>query len=176
MQNDQTAPVVRTEKIAINTKGMSFDEALLFSNNMTHVYGLRGRPKKTNDKLKISPMFGLKLLLGLPVQSLSLQDRQIAESVYMETYGYLPEDVWLSPHWSHRNDKGKPVQRYPVLDVEYITSFGLPMSGWEEEVFISTGIIRRSADDILTESEWFRSKVMLRLFGFPETESFFTDR
>lgn len=180
MQNNQTSPVARNslipEILAVNTQGMTFDEALLFSTNMTHVFGLRGRPKKVADKLKITPMFGLKLLLGIPASYLSTQDRQVAEAVYIETYGTVTDQIWCPPHWAHKNPEAQPVNKYPVLDIEYIKSFGLPLTCWEEEVFVSTGIINRSANDILTESEWFRSKIMLRLFGFPETGSFFTEK
>lgn len=170
---------IEQDLIAINTQGMSFEEGLLFATNMSHMFGIRGRPKRVNEILRITPMFGLKLLLGIPPDQLSPDNQRIAELVYIETYGpssAAKEDIWGKPQWSHANPKAQPVRKYPVLDIEYLQSFGFSMKCWEDEVFVSNGIVERSKQDILTESEHFRARVMLRWFGFPQSEHFFREK
>lgn len=162
--------------IAVNTQGMSFDEAMLFAHNYERIGGATGPGSNNHFSrwLGIGAMDGLTLILGVPASQLHTKHVRAAEAIYEDTYGHT-DNIWGEPTWNYTNPNSCKLDLSDcTLDLDYIESFGFKQPAWEKHVFHTSGLFNRIRTDMLVDDQKYRAKIALRVFGFPDAQQFFT--
>lgn len=164
--------------IALDVSEWSFEQAAEFIKNFANlIYSGQGTTSKWGKALPVKESDGLKVLLGVSSDWLTLDRQRIIESVYAYTFKvdfkHRPE-IWTdAPNWHFENPNAVNVQVDSLgskLDINYMENLGLRMAVWEKEIFVSkvSSVFPKDSDNLQ-----YRALISLGVFGFPKPYQFF---
>jgi hypothetical protein len=143
------------------------------------IYSGDGKKAQAIQWLNVEASFPIQALVGMPEDELTRPQRKFTEA-WCSLFLGRPLDesagIWThEPGWSPVNPSRKdgPLAQC-VLDTEWMLSFGIARSVWENQILHAPGAIASNQRGADSASRTLRHYLMLSVFGFAEPKEFFT--
>ncbi len=122
----------------------------------------------------------LRLLLGMPLRTLTVAQKRVAEACCYLLYRRTGDSLWTDkPIWNPTNHSrvDAPLEKCQI-DIPFMLSLGISTSVWENNVLLHNGGLsdlgRKSDCGLLRPATLTRNFVALAVYGFPDPLQFFT--
>jgi len=166
--------------VALNSDLMSIEDIKLLMINITiAISSGKGSTPLMIKQLELDGSAPLRYFLGHHDKPFTHAQQKFVEAIWPITFKKrlsLIKNIWVeTPNWRPKNPHTTNLDlKQSTLDIEFIKSFGVPLTIWDTQVFNSSSLICRVKKGISTHADLVRAYASLAIFGFLEPDMFFT--